>query len=264
MTHTRKWAVANWKQFGRQDFLQNWCAALTPPPRVNVVVCPPLSYLRLVRHRLPTAVGVGAQNVSRVGADAAYTGEVSAAMLADCGCGYVIIGHSERRANFNESDVDCAAKLATATAAGLTPILCVGEPLSTRQDGGAVAFVNAQLQAALAEFDFSPKEDAKSKGGALPQLLIAYEPIWAIGSGHTAEPDDIATMHAAIRTQLAELSDASGKNSVTIALLYGGSVNPSNIAVLASVPHVDGVLVGGASLDASQFNLITTALSAQL
>lgn len=244
----KKWAVANWKQFGRQNFVREWCANFTPPPSPSAggcqaVICPPFSYLSLLRAQLPASdIAIGAQNVASNGDDGAHTGEVSASMLADCGCEYVIIGHSERRQSQGESDDDCRAKLAAAAEAELTPILCVGESLATRQAGSAVEFVTQQLTAAL-----------KDHSRTAP-LLVAYEPIWAIGSGQAAKSDDIATMHAAIHAQLSDKFDRIG-------LLYGGSVNPSNIGSLSCIDFVDGVLIGGASLDPTKMNHIITTLS---
>lgn len=250
----KKWAVANWKQFGRREMARAWCGQLSAAASsCQVVVCPPLPYVSYLRGQLPLSVAVGAQDVSAAADDGAHTGEVGAAMLADVGCGYAIVGHSERRA-MGEDDAACAAKLGAAAGAGLIPILCVGESLETRKSGAeaAVEFVTQQLDAALAGLPESTEYN-NTNPPRLP-LLVAYEPVWAIGSGEAAKVDDIVAMHAALYAQLYEKFDR-------IALLYGGSVSPSNIGELSQVDCVDGVLVGGASLEAGKFNQIVTALS---
>lgn len=239
----KTWIIGNWKMHGTRAFIHTWADTFRCPPDSNcaVAVCPPLPYLSFTRSVLSPTVLLGAQNVARDAADGAHTGEVSAAMLADNDCDLVVIGHSERRADNGESDADCAAKLQAAAAAGLRPVLCVGESDAARQNGQAEATVLAQLTHALTP---SPDESLWRK------LIVAYEPIWAIGSGKTPTTDDVAQMHNALRLRLSEKNAAF---SGTIPLLYGGSVNPSNAGELFSVTNVNGFLVGGASLKPEQF-----------
>ena len=211
---------------------------------VDVTVCPPSVWLDAVRERLRgSGVALGAQTVHPA-ESGAFTGEVSVAMLTDVGARYVIVGHSERRQLFGESDADAAARVAAAQAAGLAPILCVGETLDQRDAGDAEATVLAQLAASL--------DGVESAG----DLVVAYEPVWAIGTGRTATPEQAQAMHAAIRSWL---TDRFGDGHVEI--LYGGSVKPGNAADLFAQPDLDGALVGGASLDAASFGAIVDAAS---
>jgi triosephosphate isomerase len=184
-------------------------------------------------------VAVGAQNC-HAEASGAFTGEVCAEMIADAGATWVIIGHSERRA-LGESDADVSAKARAGLRAGLSVIVCVGESLEERDAGQAVARVRAQVRGSLPQ----------GAGEGVGELAVAYEPIWAIGTGRTASPTDIEEMHAAIR---AEVSDLSGETAGrTLRILYGGSVKPSNAAGILALAGVDGALVGGASLKAADF-----------
>lgn len=185
---------------------------------------------------------LGAQSVSRY-ADGAYTGDVSVAMLADFACRYVIVGHSERRSLFAESDADVAAKVALVAATGMAPIVCVGESLEQRRQGVAEQVVLSQLQAVV---DLAGSD-------VLSGLVVAYEPVWAIGTGVTATEQDVKSMHASIKSRL----DVLGLGHVPV--LYGGSVKQDNAAALMALPGVDGVLVGGASLVAEQFIAICRA-----
>ncbi|WP_322512901.1 triose-phosphate isomerase, partial [Chloroflexus sp.] len=185
-------------------------------------------------------LGLGAQNCYPE-AQGAFTGEVSPVMLADIGCRYVIVGHSERRQYFGESDVFVNRKLRAALAHGLRPIVCVGESKPQRDAGQAEPIVTAQVRAALVEVTAEQ----------MPNVVIAYEPIWAIGTGDTATPADAQAMHAAIRATLAELYGAEVAAAVRIQ--YGGSVKPDNIDELMAQPDIDGALVGGASLQAASF-----------
>ena len=206
---------------------------------VSVVVCPPAVWLEAVAERVEeSGVHLGAQNVHPE-ASGAFTGELAPAMLTDVGASHVIVGHSERRQLFGETSAFVAEKVRAAQAAGLTPILCVGETLEERQAGDAEATVLGQLQASLEGVDGGP-------------LVVAYEPVWAIGTGETATPDQAQAMHAALRAWLA---DAVGQ----VELLYGGSVKPANAAELFAQPDIDGALVGGASLDADSFGAIVEA-----
>jgi triosephosphate isomerase len=210
---------------------------------VEVLVCPPATLLaEAAKAAEGSPISVGGQDchAKKTGA---YTGEVSAEMLRDSGARYVILGHSERRQYQEESDAEIAEKVIAACAAGLRPILCVGESEAARDAGDAEAVVTAQLQASL------PKAFPDAIGAE--EMAVAYEPIWAIGTGRTPTPEQIGAMHLALRTALAARfgSDVAGK----IRLLYGGSVKPDNAAEILSVPNVDGALVGGASLKAADF-----------
>jgi triosephosphate isomerase len=202
----------------------------------DVAICPPFPYLEQIGERLQgTQIAWGAQNVSEH-AHGAYTGEVSAAMLKDLGCRYVIVGHSERRQLFAESDERIAAKFAAAQVAGLTPILCVGETLEERDAGRTKEIVARQLDAVLNAADF---------GAA----VLAYEPVWAIGTGRNATPEQAQAVHAFLRERV------SGETRI----LYGGSVKAQNAAGIFAMPDVDGGLIGGASLVANEFIEIVRA-----
>jgi triosephosphate isomerase (TIM) len=215
---------------------------------VDVAVFPPSVYLQQVVARVRgTPVMVGAQNI-HTEPRGAFTGEIAAEMVRDAGATLVLVGHSERRQHFGEPDVQVAGKFRAAQRASLTPVLCVGETLAQREAGesAAIDVVLQQVRAVLAETG-----SAALRGG-----LIAYEPVWAIGTGMTAAPADAQRMHAAIRAHLSEL-DASLAEEIRI--LYGGSVTAGNAGALFAEPDVDGGLVGGASLDAEQFVQILRA-----
>ena len=210
---------------------------------VAVGVCPPFVWLDAVRERVAgSPVALGAQTV-HAQASGAHTGSVSAPMLADLGCRYVLVGHSERRAD-GETDAAVAAQARAAVAAGLMPVVCVGETLEERDAGDAERVVTASLRASLEGVAVT------SASG----LVVAYEPVWAIGTGRTASPDQAQAMHAAVRAALV----AAGHAERT-AVLYGGSVKPANAADLFAQPDLDGALVGGASLDAESFAAIVQA-----
>lgn len=212
----------------------------------EVLVCPPLVYLTTVAERLAgSPVGLGAQNVHWEDSGA-HTGETSAAMLADVGCRYCCVGHSERR-QAGETDEQVNAKLRALLTAGLTPILCVGETLAQREAGQAEAVVEQQVEAGLKLV--SAAEAAR--------VVVAYEPVWAIGTGVTATPEQAQAMHAHLRGALARRYDQALADGVR--LLYGGSVKPANASGLFGQPDIDGGLVGGASLDASAFGEIVAA-----
>jgi triosephosphate isomerase len=213
---------------------------------VEVVVLPPFTDLRSVQTLVDgdkLLLEYGAQDLSPY-PNGAHTGDVSGPMLAKLGCSYVVVGHSERRAEHREDDGTVNAKVQAAYANGITPILCVGEPLEVRQAGGHVAHVLAQLDAGLAGLTAAQAND----------IVVAYEPIWAIGTGEVATPADAQEVCGAIRARLAALYDKTVAGAVRV--LYGGSVNAGNVALLMAEPDVDGGLVGGASLDADQFALI--------
>jgi triosephosphate isomerase (TIM) len=210
---------------------------------VEVAVLPPFTALRSVQTLVDgdkLRIGYGAQDLSPHEAGA-YTGDVSGPMLAKLGCQYVLAGHSERRQYHAESDELVNAKVKAALRFGLTPILCVGEPLEVRQAGEQVAHTLGQLDGSLAGV----------AADTVAAMVIAYEPVWAIGTGEVATPRDAQEMTAAIRARISAVHGANAAGSVRI--LYGGSVKPDNIAPIMAQPDVDGALVGGASLDAGQF-----------
>jgi len=218
---------------------------------VELVLCPPAVYVESVGATLAGAksdVGLGAQNMLDK-PSGAFTGEVAPPMLVDLGCGYVILGHSERRTLFGETDAAVNAKTKAALAAGLVPIVCVGETLEEREAGRTSAVVTGQVQGSLA--GLSPAE--------LEKVVVAYEPVWAIGTGKVATPEQAQEVHALIRGLLARLSspDVAGR----VRIQYGGSVKPDNAADLARQPDIDGALVGGASLKADDFLGIAKAFA---
>ena len=214
--------------------------------RAEIAVIPPFTDLRSVQTLIDgdrLKVTYGAQDVS-VHDGGAYTGEISAAMLAKLGCTYVVVGHSERRQYHGEDDATVGVKAKNAIAAGMTPIVCVGEGLEVRQAGDQVAYTLAQVDGALAGLTAEQVAD----------LVIAYEPVWAIGTGEVATPADAQEVCGAIRKRLAETSAPDAAESTRI--LYGGSVKATNIASIMAQPDVDGALVGGASLKADEFAAI--------
>ena len=227
--------AGNWKMHGSREAIRallDAIAAGLANTSVQCVVCPPFPYLAQVAERLRgTALALGAQNVSEH-AQGAYTGEVSAAMLVDCACRYAIVGHSERRQVYGESDAQVAAKFAAARGAGLTPILCVGETLAEREAGRTREVVARQLGA------------VKFADG-----VLAYEPVWAIGTGRNATPEQAQEVHAFLRERLPDDTP----------ILYGGSVKPQNAVAIFAMPDVDGGLIGGASLVAQDFLAIVRA-----
>ncbi len=210
------------------------------PGKAELAVCPPAVFLMKVGGMLAeTSISLGAQNVCDHEAGA-FTGEISAAMLKECGCSYAIVGHSERRALYLESDQLVAARFSMALGAGIIPILCVGETLDEREQGVTEMVVARQIDAAL---------DVCGIAG-IARAVIAYEPVWAIGTGKVATPEQAQAVHAFIRAKLERL-DSSAAQQVQI--LYGGSMNPSNAAELLSQPDIDGGLIGGAALKADDF-----------
>jgi triosephosphate isomerase len=243
---TRKpFVVANWKMNGNLKANDEWlCAAL---PQMNgtrlhcdVAVCAPSVYLpQLVIGFEHSATLVGAQNCAQY-AQGAYTGEVSAAMLADIGCDLVIVGHSERRTLFGETDETVAEKTKMAFDHGVMPIVCVGETLQEREAGQTIEVVSRQLRAVL------------DKAGIMPLVAgaVAYEPVWAIGTGKSASAEDAQAVHQALRAVLAEVDEEAAQRT---RILYGGSVKANNAPELFAQPDIDGALVGGASLKAEDF-----------
>jgi triosephosphate isomerase len=240
--------VGNWKMHGSlRDIgtlvngVKRGCAEVED---VEVGICPPFPYLADVRDLLENSpVRLGAQNCHGE-AKGAFTGEVSAPMLKDIGCTYVILGHSERRHGLGETDAVVNRKIRAALAAGLVPILCIGELLAERESNQTLAVVERQLKGSLQ--GFPPEEVAR--------LVIAYEPVWAIGTGKTASPAQAQEVHAAVRKILEGIAGRAVAQGLRIQ--YGGSVKPDNIDDLMSQPDLDGALVGGASLDAEGFNRI--------
>ena len=210
-------------------------------PEVDVVLCPPSTYLSAVGTAVEgTPVGLGAQNLYAA-QDGAFTGEVNAAMLTDVGCGYVILGHSERRALLGETDQQISEKLHSALAGNLTPIVCVGETLEDRESGQTEQVVETQVRGSLAGLD----------AGQAASIVLAYEPVWAIGTGKTATPEQAEEVHAFIRKLLGEIFSAEIAGQIRIQ--YGGSVKPNNATELLGQPNIDGALVGGASLKVEDF-----------
>ena len=244
----RSFVAGNWKMHGSHAMAGELVAAVAAaaPTAVDIAVLPPFPYLgELVAAHRGSRIALGAQDVSEH-AEGAYTGEVSAAMLHDIGCIYVLVGHSERRQYHAESDALVARKFVAAQAKTLVPILCVGETLAEREAGTTEAVIGRQLDAVI----------ARAGIGAFLRAVVAYEPVWAIGTGRTATPEQAQAVHAFIRGKFAGL-DATIANSLR--LLYGGSVKPANAAELFGQPDVDGGLIGGASLVAADFLAICAA-----
>lgn len=223
-----------------------------PAKEAEVVLCPPFTALAAVgAHLAGTGYSLGAQNLHWE-EKGAFTGEISPGMLRDAGCRYVIIGHSERRQHFGETDETVNRKVKAALAAGLRPIVCVGESLAQREAGETNSLVASQVRRSLAGL---PESGAQ-------ELVVAYEPIWAIGTGRTATATDANAVCALIRRTLSELFGAGAAESIRIQ--YGGSVKPENIDELMREPDIDGALVGGASLDAVAFARIIAGAAAGL
>jgi triosephosphate isomerase len=248
MTEPRPLIVGNWKMNGLSA--DGWAladaivqGARDLPAGAELLVCPPATLIGLVAEAVTgSPVALGGQDC-HAGQSGAHTGDVSAAMLADLGCRYVIVGHSERRADHGESSATVRAKAEAAQAAGLTAIVCVGETWAEREAGKTDAVVTGQIAESLPAASTSAN------------LVVAYEPVWAIGSGRTATPEQVAEVHALIRRQLG----SRVKDAGAVRILYGGSVKPTNAGELLAVAHVDGALVGGASLKAGDFLAIAAA-----
>lgn len=245
----KKLVAGNWKMHGSLQANADLLAALvqglaSATPACNVLVCPPALYvsqaLALLQSR---GLHVGAQDVSANEAGA-FTGEISASMLADLGVRYAIVGHSERRKFHGETDAQIAIKAQRALACGVTPIVCVGETLEEREAGKAFDVVKRQLAAVI-----------HHNKHCVSEVVVAYEPVWAIGTGKTASPEQAQEIHAVLRAQL----QAATAHADRVRILYGGSVNAANAAALFALPDVDGALVGGASLKAVDFLSIVAA-----
>ncbi len=242
--------AGNWKMHGSRAEAVRLVGELithdTGTGAAEVVVCPPFVYLPEVAQRLRgSAIILGAQDVCAEDAGA-HTGEISAAMLADVGCRYVIVGHSERRALHGEDDAQVARKFVAALRHGLVPILCVGESLDERERGATQEAVARQLDAVL----------GMAGVAGFVAAVVAYEPVWAIGTGRTAQPAQAQEVHALIRGRIAKKDARIG---TSLRVLYGGSVKASNAAELFAKPDVDGGLIGGASLKAEEFGRICAA-----
>jgi triosephosphate isomerase (TIM) len=245
--------AGNWKMHKTVreavDFAGALRSELISPGVVEVVLCPPYTALHALASALaPTRFGLGAQDVHAASAGA-YTGEIAVEMLREAGCAYVIVGHSERRTFYGESDAGVRDKARAALAGGLRPIVCIGETLDQRESGRAELVVREQLRGVFSGLD--PRWD---------EVVVAYEPVWAIGTGRHATAEQAQTAHAAIRENLAELGGTAAAQAVRI--LYGGSLNPANAAALCAQPDVDGGLVGGASLEPRSFARIVEAAAA--
>lgn len=230
-----KLVAGNWKMNGvAADLAEARAIATAAGEGIDVALCLPATLIERAVRALP-GFAIGGQDVHQAGRGA-HTGDVSAAMLVDAGASLTIVGHSERRADHGETDAGVRAKAEAAVSAGLDVILCVGESLAVREAGEAIATVAAQLAGSLPD--------------SAARLTVAYEPIWAIGTGKVPSVDDIAAMHAALRARLVESFGADGAG---VRILYGGSVKASNAAEIFAIADVDGALVGGASLTAADF-----------
>ncbi len=242
--------AANWKLNGSLEMATSLVSAINLHCQglsgVDAIICPPYPYLSVVDQSITADnVFLGAQNVAQH-QSGAYTGEVSAEMVKEMGCRYVIVGHSERREYYGETDTIVAEKFIQIQSAGITPILCVGESLEQREQGVMQDTIVNQVKAVINDAGISSMSNA----------VLAYEPIWAIGTGKTASPEQAQEVHAIIRSVIAE---QSAEIAEELRILYGGSVKANNAADIFSQPDIDGGLIGGASLDADQFNAIVSA-----
>ncbi len=248
MPMRRKLAAGNWKMNGSQAALAEVTALLAahPAPGCDMLLCPPAPLIGgMALAARGSVLRVGGQDC-HAKASGAHTGDVSAALLADAGATAVILGHSERRTDHGEADADVRAKAIAAHAAGLLAVICLGETEAERDAGTTLAVIGAQLAGSVPD------------AATAENTVIAYEPIWAIGTGRTPTLDQIAEVHAFLRAGLVARFGVAGQG---MRLLYGGSVKPSNAAEIFGVPDVDGALVGGASLKAADFGAIVAALS---
>jgi triosephosphate isomerase len=246
MTEKRRLIIAaNWKMHGTRVLTQALLTAIkqgtSQLSTIDLIIFPPFVFLEQTQHLLQnSAIAWGAQNMASE-LDGAYTGEISGTMLVEFGCKYVLIGHSERRLIYGEDETIIARKMKLATEIGLRPILCVGETLAQREQKLALNIVTQQLMSAI-----------ESAGGVsiLENVIIAYEPVWAIGTGLTATPEQAQAVHAALRQAVAKHDPGIAER---LHILYGGSVKPANAKALLAMPDIDGGLIGAASLDAKTF-----------
>ena len=245
----KKLIAGNWKMNGslaaNEALLAALALGLSAKPLCDVVVCVPAPYFAQHQSLKHSYIELGSQDVSAQ-ASGAYTGEVSAPMLKDFGVRFAVVGHSERRQYHSETDVLVADKAKAALSVGITPIVCVGETLAEREAGLTQEVVKRQLAAVI-----------HTNGHCISEIVLAYEPVWAIGTGKTASPEEAQVVHAVLRAQLKAATDHSAR----VKILYGGSMNASNAASLLGQPDIDGGLIGGASLKASDFlSIIAVAL----
>ena len=236
--------AGNWKMNGDRAMAQSLCAGIVEGAaaieKVDIALCPPYTLLGVVGDAIESShCMLGAQDMD-INDNGAFTGQVSASMLSDCGCSAVILGHSERRTIYGETDALVARKVEKALAGGLTAILCVGETLEEREAGITAEVVSRQIQAVIDQVGIAGFSD----------IIVAYEPVWAIGTGLTASPEQAQDVHRSIRQQLAGLD---GDIAEQTRILYGGSMKPDNAAELIAQPDIDGGLIGGASLKAEDF-----------
>lgn len=247
----RAMVAGNWKMNGSRDsnasLLHDILFEVRKVQDVDVLICPPVIYLEAAARQIDgSAILLGAQTLSEQEKQGAYTGEIHGGMLREVGCTYVIVGHSERRALYGESDQAVAERFATAQTCGLMPILCIGESLQEREAGTTETVLARQLKAVIDRVGIA----------AFKQAVIAYEPVWAIGTGRTASPEQAQAVHAFVRGQLTALDAKIGSS---IRILYGGSVKADNAVSLFNCPDVDGGLIGGASLKSGEFLAICAA-----
>jgi len=249
--------VANWKMHKTKAealaFIDELRRLWPDRPACEVAIAPPFTALDAVGGALRgSPIALAAQNVHE-DEEGAFTGEIAARFLADLGCRYVIVGHSERRSRFGETDERIGRKLQAVIGHGMTPIWCVGESLREREAGRVLKVVGRQLAGGLGAV-----APARLSWGETPPLVIAYEPVWAIGTGRIAAPRQVQEVHAVVRQWL---RDRLGDAAERVRLLYGGSVTPENVAAMTAQPDVNGALVGGASLDAKQFVLLAQRMA---
>lgn len=252
----RPMVAGNWKMHGSSSFTDELVAAVSTGAAnmgdIDSLVCPPYPYLvAAVNKAVDTGLAVGAQDICEQTEQGAYTGEVNGAMLTDIGCRYALVGHSERREYYAEDDHKVAQKYVAAQAAGLTPVLCIGETQGEREAGQTEAVLARQLRAVIELAGIA----------SFAQAVVAYEPVWAIGTGLTASPQQAQDTHAFIRGLLADEDAIIARD---LRLLYGGSVKPGNASELFGCADVDGGLIGGAALDAESFLAICAAAQASV
>lgn len=244
--------IGNWKMNGDQQtnetLLKDLLAGMTNGGDLEVAICPPFPYLASIATQLQgRTVGLGAQNLSPA-THGAFTGEVSASMLRDIGCRYVLVGHSERRALFGETDDVVAQKFAAAIAQELVPVLCVGETMDERRAGITTSVMTKQITTVIKHVGIEN----------LARGVVAYEPVWAIGTGETASPDQAQAVHRHLREVIGAFDERIARN---LQIIYGGSLKPDNAQALFTQPDIDGGLVGGASLDSASFIAICDAIT---